>query len=292
MAYVRRETPIVQDLPILFNMDGAQYPFNVNVFGSDIAPDANGKQIVPAGSFVTLTGGYARFLARSIVASAFSTGSPNGQLSLPYNTFKAGDTLYSVEPFGSITIGGTYLASETVSVTISGFNIVVTTGSTDNPTIAATVAAAINADPILGSLVQAIASSAVIYIIGKDGHTAQTLVSAGRNAGNTGASAAGTSTVSASTLQVNTTPLGVIASVDVLGNVTLTGNAAFNLPVGARVGVPFGQLIGVYCHSIDFYTFPSLDIAPCFGNHTGIYTCNLPYIDEDIKRRLNRFVFY
>ena len=292
MSYIKREDPIVQDLPILFNQDGAQYPRSVVVNGTDIAADASGNKIVPAGSFVTLTGGVARFLARSLVTAAFTTGATTGTVALPYNTYKAGDALYLVEPYGTVTLGGTYLATEIVKVTIGGYVLNTVTGSTVNATIAATVAAAINADPNISALVNAIASGAVINLYGKDGITAHTTTTAARNAADSGASAAGTSTAGASTLTISNTPLGTIVSVSTTGVITLSANAGVAAPVGARVGVRFGALIGVYTHSIDFNTRPSLDIAPCLGCDTGIYTVNLPYVDEDIKRRLNRFVFY
>ena len=292
MSYIKRENPIVQDLPILFNKDGAQYPRSVVVSGADVAADANGNKIIPAGSFVTKTGSVARFLARSTVTVAFTTGAATGTVAAPFNTFKAGDALYLVEPFATVTIGGTYLATERVKVTIGGYAVTPVTGSTVNATIASTVAAAINADPNQSVLVKAIASGAVIYIYGKDGVTAHTLTTAARNAADSGASAAGTSTASDANLVYSNTALGTISSVSTAGVITLGANSAVAAPIGARVGVRFGELLGVFEHSIDFNTLPSKDIAPVFGCDTGIYTVNLPYVDEDIKRRLNRFVFY
>lgn len=292
MSYIKREAVLTQDLPILFNQDGAQYPRSVVVSGDDIAADSNGNKIVPAGSFVTLTGSTARFLARSTVTAAFTTGAATGTVAAPFNTFKVGDSVYLVEPFSTVTIGGTYLATERVKVTIGGYAVTPVTGSTVNATIAATVAAAINADPNQSALVKAVASGAVIYIYGKDGTTAHTLTTAARNAADSGASASGTSTAADSALVYSNTALGTITAVSTAGVITLAANSAVAAPVGARIGVRFGSLIGVYTHSIDFLAKPSMDIAPCFGCDTGIYTVNLPYVDEDIKRRLNRFVFY
>jgi Mu-like prophage tail sheath protein gpL len=292
MSYIKRENVVVQDLPILFNQDGAQYPRSVVVDAGDIAAAADGSKIVPAGSFVTLTGSTARFLARSTVTAAFTTGAATGTVASPFNTFKVGDALYIVEPYGTVTLGGTYLSTEIVKVTIGGYVLNTVTGSTTNATIATTVAAAINADPNISALVKAIASGAVIYLYGKDDVTAHTTTTAARNAADDGASASGTSTANASTLTISNTALGTILSVSTAGVITLGANAAVAAPVGARVGVRFGSLIGVYTHSIDFIAKPSVDIAPCLGCDTGIYTVNLPYVDEDIKRRLNRFVFY
>lgn len=292
MSYIKRENVVVQDLPILFNQDGAQYPRSVVVAANDVAAAADGSKIIPAGSFVTLTGTTARFLARSTVTAAFTTSTTTGTVAAPFNTFKVGDALYIVEPFGTVTIGGTYLATERVKVTIGGYAVTPVTGSTVNATIAATVAAAINADPNQSALVKAIASGAVIYLYGKDGITAHSLTTAARNAADSGASASGTSTASASTLTISNTPLGTIASVSTAGVITLGANSGVDAPIGARIGVRFGSLIGVYTHSIDFIAKPSVDIAPCLGCDSGIYTVNLPYVDEDIKRRLNRFVFY
>lgn len=292
MSYIKRENPIVQDLPILFNKDGAQYPRSVVVNGTDIAADTSGNKIVPAGSFVTKTGSVARFLARSTVTAAFTTGAATGTVAAPFNTFKVGDSLYLVEPFTTVTIGGTFLSTERVKVTIGGYAVTPVTGSTVNATIATTVAAAINADPNQSALVRAIASGAVIYLYGKDGVTAHTTTTAARNAADSGASAAGTSTAADATLVYSNTALGTILTVSTAGVITLAANSAVAAPVGARVGVRFGELLGVFEHSIDFNTLPSKDIAPVFGCDTGIYTVNLPYVDEDIKRRLNRFVFY
>ena len=292
MSYIKRESPIVQDLPILFNKDGAQYPRSVVVSATDVAADASGNKIIPAGSFVTKTGSVARFLARSTVTAAFTTGAATGTVAAPFNTFKVGDALYLVEPFTTVTIGGTFLSTERVKVTIGGYAVTPVTGSTVNATIATTVAAAINADPNQSALVRAIASGAVIYLYGKDGVTAHTTTTAARNAADSGASAAGTSTAADATLVYSNTALGTISSVSTAGVITLAANSAVAAPVGARVGVRFTELLGVFEHSIDFNTLPSKDIAPVFGCDTGIYTVNLPYVDEDIKRRLNRFVFY
>ena len=294
MSYIKRESPIVQDLPILFNKDGAQYPRSVVVNGSDVAVDASGNKVIPAGSFVVQVGNSfaTRFLARSVVTAAFTTGAATGTVALPYNTFKAGDTVHLVEPFTTITIGGTFLATERVKATIGGYVVTPVTGSTVNATIAATVAAAINNDPSINALVRAVTSGAVIYLYGKDGVTAHTVTTAARNAADSGASAAGTSTAADATLVISNTALGVISSVSTAGVITLTANSGVAAPVGARIGVPFTRLLGVFEHSIDFNTLPSKDIAPCLGCDTGIYTVNLPYVDEDIQRRLTRFVFY
>lgn len=292
MSYIKRETPYVQDLPILFNQDGAQYPRSVVVSGTDIASDAKGYKIVPAGSFVVQTGNVTRFLARSLVTSPFSVSTMVGTVALPYNTFKTGDSLYIVEPYGSVVLSGTFLSTETVKVTIDGYSVLVVTGSTINTVIAATVANTINNDPNISGLVKAVAMGAIVYLYGKDGSTARTLTSAARNADDTGASVAGVSTASGSTLTISNTVIGIIAFVSVTGVITLTANSGLDVPVGARIGVRFTNLLGVYCHGIDFMAKPSVDIAPCFGCDTGIYTVNLPYVDEDIKRRLNRFVFY
>lgn len=292
MSYIKRESPVIQDLPILFNKDGAQYPRSVVVSGTDVSVDANGNKIIPAGSFVVQTGSVSRFLARSTVTVAFGTGAATGTVAAPFNTFKAGDALYLVEPFTTITIGGTYLATEIVKTTIGGYVLNVVAGSTVNATIAATVAAAINGNANLFALVRAVASGAVVYLYGKDGVTAHTVTTAARNAADTLASAAGTSTAADATLVISNTALGTVLTVSTAGIVTLTANSAIAAPVGAKVGVRFSTLLGVFEHSIDFNTVPSKDIAPCLGCDTGIYTVNLPYVDEDIKRRLNRFVFY
>ena len=292
MAYIKRETPFVQDLPILFNQDGAQYPRSVIVNASDVSAASDGTKVIPAGSFVVQTGNASRFLARSVVTSGFSTAATVGTVGLPFNTYKVGDSLYLVEPFSSVVISGTFLTTESVKVTVGGYAVTPVTGSTVNATIAITVAAAINADPNQSALVRAIALGAVVYLYGKDGVTAHTLTTAARNAGDTAASVAGVSTASSATLLVSNVVIGVISSVSLAGVITLAANSGLDVPVGARVGVRFGSLLGVYTHSIDFLTRPSKDIAPCLGCDSGIYTVNLPYVDEDVRRRLPRFVFY
>ena len=294
MAYIKRESPYVQDLPILFNKDGAQYPRSVVVNGVDVASAADGTKVIPAGSFVVQlgNGAAARFLARSTVTVAFTTAGAIGTVAMPYNTFKVGDSVSLVEPYGVITIGGTFLATERVKVTIAGYAVTPVVGSTVNSVIASTVAAAINNDPSINQLVRAIATGSVVYLYGKDGITAHTVTTAARNAADSLASAAGTSTANAATLTVSNTPLGTILSVSTAGVITFTANAGVDAPVGARIGVRFSRLLGVFEHGIDFNTLPSKDIAPCLGCDTGIYTVNLPYVDEDIRRRLPRFVFY
>lgn len=285
MAYIKREAVIAQDKPIFYNLNHHKTPYTVDVYGTDILADENGDKQLPPGMFVVKIAEVARFLARSTVATAFSTSSTSGKLNTPFQTFKVNDVLHLVEPFGTIALGGTYLNTEIVKVTIGGYVLNVVTGSTDNAVIGNTVAAAINANPSIYALVRAISDNAgTIYLYGRDGITAHTLVVAARNAADSGASAAGTATASASTLTVSNTAIGTITAIATDGTVTLAANAGINVPVGARVGVRFTQALGLYGHSIDFKVKPVNTIAPVV-EATGVYETNLPYIDEDLRRR-------
>ena len=288
MAYVLREAPIVQDLPIFYNLNGAVYRYSCQLSASDIQADATGLKFVQAGMFVCKQGNTERFLPRANVTGAFSTGSPTGTLGATWEVFKPADQLFLNEPFGFITLGGTYLATEIVKTTIGGYVLDTVTGSTINTAIAVTVAASINANPAQSSLVRAVASGVLVFFYGKDGITPHTTTTAARNAADSAGSVAGTSTANAATLVVSNTAVGTILSISNTGVVTLTGNAGLAVPVGGKVGIRFVEVLGLYGHSVDFSTKPSIDVAPCDGVDSGVYETNLPYIDEDLKRRFPR----
>jgi len=287
MAYVSRQSVFVQDLPILRSSEGLRTPYNAYMTDQYISLNADNRKAIPAGMFVVRSGTVDRYLPRARATAAFSTGATTGTIT-PYNIFAVGEVLTTVFPYGSVTIGGTYLATERVAITVGTRRVSTVTGSTVNATIATTVAAALNNDPIVSKLVSTVVSGAVLHFYSKDGVTGHALVAEARNAADSGASAAGTATASGSNLAIGT--VGTIASIaSATGVITLTANAGVNVPIGGIVGINFGRLIGVDIRSRDFTDVPNNLFAPYYEG--SVYEGNLPYIDEQIKLELNGMQF-
>jgi len=289
MAYIYRETVIAQDLPIFFNLNHHITSTTVNLEAIDFLADANGDKSVQAGMFVikeSATSTRGRLLPRTRLATASSTSAATATLGATWQTFKPNDVLFVTAPYTTITIGGTYLATEIVKVTIDGIVNNVVTGSTTNSIIATTVAAAISANALIGERVRAVTLGAVIYVFGKNAYDLYSVTTAARNAADDGGSASGTSTAAAAVLSFNTTAVGTVLTV-VNGVLTLAANASVALPIGAPVGIRYAQLLGLYGHSIDFKNTPVRPVAPVI-QATGVYESNLPYVDDSIKRQLSR----
>lgn len=253
---------------------------SVSILTSTISPDANGEKTLAAGHTVSRVGNAFRFTPRSKVSAAFTTGAATGTLS-NWKVFRTGDVLRIVEPYATITLAGTYGNTDTVTVTVQGIALAVTTGSTVLADIAATVAAAINASSALSPMVTAIASGAIIYLFANDGITLYSLA-ATENA------ASGTATASGSALAYGAA-LGTISTISTAGVITLGANAAMAVPVGANVGVVVDEVLGIYGHSIDATLHTSVDIA--YVAEAQVYTGALPYLDGDIKRQLSNIQF-
>lgn len=256
---------------------------NAAINNDTIALNAEGKRYVPEGMFVVLEGATARYLPRATVTTATSTGSA-AVVCTPAQIFKADDVLYVVEPYATVTLGGTPAAtSETVTVTVDGVALTVTIGSVVLADAAVAVRNAINNSTLLNQKVFALTAGAVVYVFAKDGISTYSFAVA--KSGDITVTASGSLTAFGSAL-------GTIASVGTNGTtLTLSGNAATLLPVGTHIGVrTISEVLGVDPHQRD-YTDAETQTIGVYDISSGVRENFLPYIDGDIKRRLPRITF-
>lgn len=256
---------------------------NAAINNDTIALNAEGKRYVPEGMFVTLVGNEARYLPRATVTTATATNSPS-VVCTPAQIFKADDVLFVVEPYSTVTLGGTPAAtSETVTVTVDGVALTATIGSVVLADAAVAVRNAINNSTLLNQKVFALTAGAVVYVFAKDGISTYSFAVA--KSGDITVTASGALTAFGSAL-------GTVSSVSTNGTtVTLSGNASAVVPVGTHIGVrTISEVLGVDPHQRD-YTDAETQTIGVYDISSGVRENFLPYIDGDIKRRLPRITF-
>lgn len=258
---------------------------NAAINNDTIALNAEAKRYVPEGLFVATVGNETRYLPRATVSTATSTGSAAVVCS-PAQIFKASDVLYVVEPYATVTIGGTVAINDIVTVTVDGYALAVTATTTVLADLVAAVKAAINADNVLNQKVFALTAGSDVYIFAKDGVSTYAIAVAETSAAVTVAIGG-----SATALGFGAA-LGTVASVATDGvTVTLSGNAAAVVPVGTHIGVrTISEVLGVDPHQRD-YTDAETQTIGVYDISSGVRENFLPYIDGDIKRRLPRITF-
>jgi hypothetical protein len=154
-------------------------------------------------------------------------------------------------------------------------------GSTSMTTtqVAAKVALELNNDPVASDLLFATNIANVVYAFNKREMNS--------------ASFAVASTSNASDLALVTRPpgtvVGTILSYTNAGVITLTGNAAIAVPIGANVAVAVNEIVGIYPQPIDLTYQPNQAIAPIITGR--IYENALPYFDDAVRRALPKIKF-
>jgi hypothetical protein len=199
--------------------------------------------------------------------------------------FKAGDVLTVPDGHHTITITGTWTTGGDVSVTLpNGYVKAIATGaggSTSMTTtqVAAKVVLELNNDPIASGLLFAANIANVVYVYNRrEMNSALFAVASVSNNGDLAlVSKAPYSTV------------GTIASYTNAGVITLTGNAAIAVPIGANVAVAVNEIVGIYPQPIDLTREPSQAIAPIITGR--IYETALPYFDDAVRRALPKIKF-
>lgn len=261
-------------------------PFSVSMSYLDVLAASSGKKLVTEGMFVASINNVARFLPRARTNTAILTSSPTFTLNTPCFSFKAGDVLYAKAGYGELLFTGTPAASDVVTVSINQVNYSVTAPA--SPTLATVAAAWITANntalTAAGIIVTQRASTGSIIVTAKDSYKVNTFSSNGAFQCTLNSSEAGY-------LGDSTVPLGTIlaignADVNERRVVTLAANAAFALPVNSPIGVNEDEILGIYPDPLDFTDEPVMHIAPiCEAD--GVYEQNLPYVDEQLKRKLS-----
>jgi hypothetical protein len=281
MVFLKR-TQYAQEKNIFLYHETNEANRNATIDNTKIQLNAAGKREVPEGMFVAMIGDTARYLPRATTTVATATNSPSVVVT-PAQIFAPGDVLYAVEPYATVTLGGTPLTTDVVTVTVDGVALAVTTGSAVLADVAVTVRNAINNDTVLSQKVFAKSAGAVVYVFAKDGISTYSFAVA----------KSGDITVTASgALTVFGAALGTVASINVAtSTLTLTGNASAVLPIGSHIGVrTVNEVLGVDPHQRDM-TDTEVQTIGVYNISSGVRENYLPYIDGDIKRRLPQLNF-
>ena len=267
MVTWNQRAPYLTDKAILAFADGVQTPISVTVPDTFITAGESypGRKTVPAGLFVAEVNDVFRFLPRAKLLAGFA-----GAISFtasPSYVFAAGDVLFDLAPSNIITLGGTYVGGDIVTVTVDNLRQRIVTGA---GVPVASVVTAINSG-ILSSLVTAFALNATqIRLTSNDFTARQALVVA------IIASSAGTIAASSATFIVGNQPLGTVASVTPsTDTITLTIASGLTLPAGTAIGIPTDSILGLYVHSIDFTDTPTKDLGLVTAAD-GVYQQALP----------------
>ena len=266
---------------------GLQSRRALTVDDAKVMADAGGKKIVRPGLILYKIAGATKHrvglratLAAAITAS--STTSLNlGEIGKIYQSkaaqyFAPGDVVKVLRPYATVTLALTWDDDDTATLVINGQTRVFTPGSATLATGAATVAAAINADPVLSKIVVAIAAGAIIYLFSKSLAPFSLAASADTTGNGTATASTVLSGVTVGT--IDTAGVNVTA-----GTVTLAAAAAVSLPIGAPVGVegePWGLILGAHDAGK-----ADNDIAGFTGG--AMYGDRIPYWDGDIAAALN-----
>jgi hypothetical protein len=271
--------------PIIYGLNNMRAPYGVTMTAEDIQMDIEGHKSIPEGSFVVGVGDKVRFLPRARVGTAIATSSASVVLSSPGQTFLVNDVVHFVGGFAEITFGGAVAASDTVGIKIGDALYTVTSAGTSLATLAASFVTD-NAAALLsaGITVTQKGSSATLVFMSTESLPVSYYASNGA-----------TSVTVASTepgyLGDHILPLGTVLAIgpvlpDGTRTLTLAANAAYDVPVGCSVGVMVDKYLGIYPDPLDFTRTPREHIAPIV-EADGVYEQNLPYVDEQLKRRFD-----
>lgn len=271
---------------------GLQSRRALTVDPAKITADAGGKKIVRPGLILYKIAGATKHrvgiranLAAAITAS--STTSLNlGNIGVIYQSkaaqyFSPGDVVSVLRPYATITLALTWDSDDTVTVVLNGNTRAFTPGSATLATGAATVAAAINANPVFNKIVTAIAAGAIIYLFSTSREPFSLSISGDGTTGD------GTATASAVTGNVTVGTIDTAGVNVTAGTVTLAAASAVTLPIGAPVGVdgePWGLILGAYDAGK-----ADNDIAGFTGG--AMYRERIPYWDDEVAAALNNITF-
>lgn len=282
-----------QEEHIIANDQGLRMRPALTVDADLVQLDADGNKVVRPGSILyKLASGKGRLNVRATLGAAVTASSTTslnlGNQGVQYTSkmaqfFNAGDVIRVLRPYATITLALTWDADDTVTVILNGNTRVFTPGSATLSTGAATVATAINADPVFSKLVVAIASGAIIYLFSRSLAPFSLSI--------TGDGTTGDGTATASTVLSNVT-VGTIdtAGVNVTaGTVTLAAAAAVTLPSGAPVGLADAAPYSVVHYSANLAEGET-DISGLMS--ALIYGDRLPYWDGDIAAELPEIKFF
>jgi hypothetical protein len=281
MAYWNHQTPYNVSKPV-FKSHKIHSTVSVRVARTAISRDSAGKYTIPAGVFYSSIGGEDRPLARDYVTAAATTSQAYLEISHP-ELFKVGDVLYHQESTNSITIGGTWVAGETVSIQINNRFLSFAVTQTAAADVAAELAVFINASLFAQDLIlraEAVGAVVNLYTSGE-----ATLVV-------TETSAAGTATAGAADFDTSYPLIGTISAIDFDNlRLTLSANSAIAVPSGAAVGPRVEYVYGVHGQPISLDD-GRLVVNVGVYNEGDLYRAGLVYWDNLLKDQFPQLTVY
>ena len=283
MGYWNQRRPYRQDKPIIGSEHGVETPPRATstIAQQYVSRDEYGDWVVPAGLFTARVGGVDRFLPRAVATAAVATTSPTVAVT-PHQVFVAGDTIEIIQNYAVVGFDGTWVANETLTVTIDGIPGTHTVVDIALADLADQAAVSLNGSPA-GRVAEFVSNGAGnIFVFAKQPYASLSIAVAET-------STAGTALVGggATNLAGVGTEIGTVSVVDFANkSLTLEANAAVDVPPGVRVGIASGleHVYGLYNHSIDFERESYKALKGIVGASM-IYKDNLPYWDSDLAER-------
>jgi hypothetical protein len=275
--FVRNNALYSVDPPILAYGEGNKATRHVVFQKAYVTAGSDNIVAAPAGLFGASVNGVIRFLPRGTVTVASTTGAATISLT-PQQVFVPGDVLYVVEPYTILTLSAV-ATGNTITLTYNGLtlSLTLTAGqATTLATAASAFASAINtAGGVFAELSAVSDGVSAIWIFARNGISNYTVAKGGT----------ATSALSSTSIVPNTTPVGTIASINVVTGVfTLTGNAGVAVPVGVHVGVSSSitTILGLGTSSMNFTIYPNVTQA-LYTESAAVRSQYLPYFDGNIQ---------
>lgn len=280
MAAFTRFNPFVQDKQILRSVVGVEQSRSAQITSAMMSRDTNGERTVLAGSFVAKKyDGTFRILPRVKTATAVADNQTLIEDCVYPHVFVPGDVLTIQGAYVTFDVAGTtagtlaYLG-RVVSVTPTGAG---TTGA------ATTLFASGFADTFLGNYFDFVAdaTNSVLYVFAKNGKAGDILTADG-----TVLQGGGTNPDDPVTLAYNDTSIGTVSYVsETNGDIVLTANAAFAVPVGIPIGVTVDEVYGLLLNSYLLSPErPNYDVG--LVHKAQVFLSGLPYYDSTIATDL------
>jgi hypothetical protein len=193
--------------------------------------------------------------------------------------FLPGDTLYSLEPKATITLGGTFAPADTVTINLGNRSFTTPVGSATLATVVTNVVAALNMSGISDAYRAEATSGTVLTLFSKG------------DIPNITVSKTGDGTIAASTqFEAGPVLVGTIGSMNSEDStIVLTGDAAVAVSAGGCIGTLFEEVYGIHLHSVDFTDRPSVDLNAVHGA-SRVYRQALPYVDKALEAMFPKLI--
>ena len=211
-----------------------------------LVADSDGNKYVKAGAILAkLSSGKGRVLGLTRLTAAATVSSTTSLTVGDGLIFKASEALIVARPYVIVTFAATWANADTPSTVIDGNTVTSTVTTATLATCATEHAAAINANALASSKVEAYSNGALVYIFSKTTEPYTVIDGADGSAGNGTCAVSGVATTS--NLMLSNVSLGAVHGSTAPTATTITMAAA------ASVTLPIGTPIGVYCDPNDIF---------------------------------------